>query len=52
MQEAWIASLRLGIVAELETMNPGGRAFKGTVELILRREQNWVRGRSSPCSMS
>ena len=43
VDEAWIKEMRVKVTMELESMGGGGKLFRGTVELILRREQNWVR---------
>ena len=47
VDEAWIKEMRVKVTMELESMGGGGKLFRGTVELILRREQNWVRSRTS-----
>lgn len=39
--ETWVRNLRSKVVGELDAME-GGRRFRETVELILKREQNWV----------
>ena len=43
VDEAWIKEMRFKVTMELESMGGGGKLFRATVELILRREQNWVR---------
>lgn len=42
IQEKWILEVRTKVIAELDSME-GGVRFRQAVELVLRREQNWVR---------
>lgn len=44
--ESWIRELRSRTLDELDAME-GGRKFRKTVQLVLQRDQNWVR-----CSQS
>ncbi|KAK4705976.1 THO complex subunit 1, partial [Phenoliferia sp. Uapishka_3] len=46
--EKWITGLRAKTIAEMQSME-GGLSFTQTVELILKREQNWINWKLTNC---
>ncbi|KAK4052839.1 hypothetical protein OIV83_002126 [Microbotryomycetes sp. JL201] len=46
--EKWVRELRAKSLAELDAME-GGRRFRQTIELISRREQNWINWKLKSC---